>query len=66
MEQHCARCRRLAPAQESSEFGDWEALGDGSEVICPGCITGAEQQRMDEEVMDVLDVLEMERHWHDA
>jgi hypothetical protein len=52
---HCCRCRRPSPPQDSSEFGDWEAYGDGTEVICPGCITGAEQQQMDEDMFDVED-----------
>lgn len=51
MSTYCARCRRPAPAEESAAYVDWEAAGpDGVEVICPDCITGGEQQAMDETV----------------
>lgn len=47
-ETYCARCRRPAPAETSAEYLHWEAVGDGSTMICPGCITGAEEQEIDE------------------
>jgi hypothetical protein len=51
MTEYCARCRREAPPQDSDDFLYWEALGDGADVICPGCITGQEQQEMDKQAM---------------
>jgi flagellar biosynthesis/type III secretory pathway protein FliH len=43
--QHCARCRRPAPDQLSSEFLEWEASGEtGEQVICPGCLTLGEER----------------------
>jgi hypothetical protein len=51
--QVCARCRREAPPEESSAFNDWEALGDGQQIICPGCLTGQEQQVIDEDAMAI-------------
>jgi hypothetical protein len=35
-----------------------EALGDGTEVMCPGCITGEEQQAIDEDMMQLADNVE--------
>jgi len=41
---HCARCRRAAPPQDSDESLEWEAIDEtGDEVICPGCVTLAEE-----------------------
>lgn len=40
-EEHCARCRRSAPDQESGDFLEWEAMSDG--IVCPGCLTGEEE-----------------------
>lgn len=52
----CARCKQEAPPEESDAFGDWEALGpDGDQIICPGCITGEEQQAMDEDMMEIAE-----------
>ncbi|GAA4559497.1 hypothetical protein [Pseudonocardia xishanensis] len=53
MPQHCDRCRREAPTQDSTAFLDWEAIGDGSDVRCPDCVTGAEQQAVDDDMMDL-------------
>jgi hypothetical protein len=53
--ERCKRCLRLAPPWESSEYTDWEAIDDGQAVICPGCVTGQEQQAMDEDIMDLMD-----------
>lgn len=51
MADQCARCHREAPPQEAADFIFWEALGDGSEVICPDCITGEERQAIDEAIV---------------
>lgn len=39
---HCARCQRAAPDVNSHEFLGWEALNEEGDIICPGCLTGAE------------------------
>ncbi|MDV9168751.1 hypothetical protein R6V09_01155 [Streptomyces sp. W16] len=54
MHEHCSRCRRPAPPQDSKEFMDWEATEDGLPV-CPGCLTLLDEQYMDEAVMDLAD-----------
>jgi hypothetical protein len=52
--ERCARCGREAPSQISDAFLEWEVIdSDGDRVICPGCITGIEQQLMDEDVMAI-------------
>ena len=52
----CTRCHRGAPPQDSDDFLHWEALGpDGLAVVCPSCITGEEQQAMDEDMMDLAE-----------
>ena len=56
-DEYCERCRKPAPQWESDDYSvsDWEALvrEDGTVgVICSGCVTGAEQQAMDEDMMD--------------
>lgn len=60
IEPPCARCGREAPPQESDHFGEWEALDDGDAVVCPGCITPAEQQAIDEEMMTLGDTTPLE------
>lgn len=50
----CSRCRRSC--EGPADFIGWE-LGDGSEMICPGCITGAEQQALDEDDMAFMSYL---------
>jgi hypothetical protein len=53
MTQHCARCRRPAPDQLSSEFLEWEALGEtGEQVICPGCLTLGEEQAITDDAFE--------------
>ncbi|MFI0484908.1 hypothetical protein [Actinomadura sp. 9N215] len=47
----CARCLREVPAQDSDEFLEWEALGDGTQVVCPDCLKPQEQQAIDEDAM---------------
>jgi hypothetical protein len=59
-EEYCERCRRLAPPWEDQSYVEWEAITrDNGEigVICPGCVTGAEQQETDEDMVDVASVL---------
>lgn len=58
--QRCARCRREAPDQASREFVHWEAIGDGTDVLCPGCITGEEQRVIDEDAMQLVDDAEFD------
>ena len=44
MTQHCARCKREAPEQESDEFLTWEVIDEvGDVVVCEGCLTLAEE-----------------------
>lgn len=48
----CARCLRTeTPPQDSDAFMEWEVLEDGTKVICPDCVTPAEQQAADEDAM---------------
>lgn len=51
----CARCGRESPPQDSDYFTEWEALGDGTAVVCPGCITPEEQAAIDDEAMHLAD-----------
>jgi hypothetical protein len=48
---HCARCLRPAPGE--GDVGDWEFFDEV--IVCPDCITPAEQQAMDEDGMAMLD-----------
>lgn len=52
--EHCARCRRPAPPQDSREFIEWEATEDGLPV-CPGCLTGLDEWHMDEDMFGLMD-----------
>ncbi len=53
---HCMRCGRLAPDEGSYDSLFWEAAdSQGDRLVCPGCLTGAEQQAMDEEMMALGD-----------
>jgi len=45
------RCGRTVD-DEADGFLDWEAVGDGSEVVCEGCLTPAEQQAIDDQLAD--------------
>lgn len=47
-ETQCVRCFKPRPAIASSEFSEWEVLGDDGSMVCPDCITRDEQQAMDE------------------
>ncbi len=58
--QTCARCGKQAPPMESNAFLDWEALGDGSAVCCPDCLTADEQQAIDEADMELTAEVEVE------
>lgn len=59
-EQHCDRCGRPAPDQESADFTEWEAVGDGTTVLCPDCITPAEHQAMIEDMPRTDDTCEID------
>jgi hypothetical protein len=58
-ESHCSRCLRVPGPQDigyqpgdDTPPSDWEALtADGAVigVVCPDCLTPAEQQALDEE-----------------
>lgn len=47
---HCKRCRRQAPVQASRDFLYWETDENGL-PICPGCLTGLEEQAIAEGAM---------------
>lgn len=49
---HCSRCRRQAPDQTTEEFLDWEVTAEGY-PICPGCLTGREEQDIAESDMQL-------------
>jgi hypothetical protein len=54
---HCARCLCANPADDLDDLPtDWEVLTDTSGevigVVCPDCLTAAEQQALDEDAMD--------------
>lgn len=38
----------------------WEAVGDGSAVRCPGCLTGEEEQQLDEDMFQVQAAADLE------
>jgi hypothetical protein len=48
--ERCGRCGLPAPPVEASDYVFWEAIGEDG-VICPGCLTGQEEQAMDDQVM---------------
>lgn len=63
-ESRCMRCRRPNPAAAllpGDLPSDWEVVenerGEVAGVICPGCITGEEQQAIDEDVMEFAESL---------
>jgi hypothetical protein len=45
----CARCPKTCDDMDPG-FVYWEALGDGSKVLCPDCITSAEQSTIDQDM----------------
>jgi hypothetical protein len=50
--QICSRCGRAAPDQESDEFIQWEAAAtDGTQRICPDCLTREKETEMGEDFM---------------
>jgi ribosomal protein S14 len=55
----CRRCGRPEPDFDSSEYDEWETTGSPAQgrsylgIICPGCITVAEKQAIDEEYMEL-------------
>ena len=69
MPEFCERCRREAPASDSDEYVYWEAVerADGQVgVICPGCLTGKEEQEIDEDAIEMLDEAARRQEWGDA
>ena len=49
--ERCARCDRKAPSLKSQAILEWDASGqEGDSVICPNCLTEAEQQVMNEDM----------------
>jgi hypothetical protein len=53
--ERCSRCHRLAPPQDSDAFVEWEALDEtGVQVVCPDCLTGAEETAMAEDFARTL------------
>ncbi len=65
---HCARCQRAAPDVNSHEFMGWEALNEEGDIICPGCLSGAEVEAIEEDMQQtMLEAEEMaEREGGDA
>ena len=56
-DQSCARCGRPSPDPIPGSIPiDWEVLdAEGEQVICSGCITGAEQQAIDEDYVEMIE-----------
>jgi hypothetical protein len=40
----CLRCHAPTPHPASDEFLDWDPIGDDDLMICPGCLTEAEEE----------------------
>lgn len=59
-EAYCCRCGKSVPDGDSLPI-EWEVEEDQNGnvvgVICDGCITGSEQQAMDEDVMESAEFL---------
>jgi hypothetical protein len=50
--QHCLRCKRPAPSEDSDELSYWEAADEtGDQVICPGCLNSEEETAIAEDAM---------------
>ena len=57
----CSRCRRPAPDVATAALGAWDADGpDGSELICPGCMTRHESGAMDDDLTIALMEMDMD------
>src|SRR3954468_7789 len=55
--QSCTRCHRpMPPANSKKEFMYWEAFDDGDDVVCPDCVTPAEQEAIDEDMFETAAV----------
>lgn len=59
-ERYCARCQRPNPeAPEGGLPNEWEVLeddrGEVIGVICEGCITGEQQQAIDESIFETME-----------
>jgi hypothetical protein len=45
-DEQCVRCHAVAPDPASPEFLEWDPVGDEDMVICPRCLTEAEEQAL--------------------
>jgi hypothetical protein len=58
---NCARCGRVSPEPPGEVPVEWEALGDdGTQVICEGCLTGAEEQEIFEDYDELMETTALE------
>jgi hypothetical protein len=53
--EHCLRCHAVAPDPASSEFLEWDPVEDEDSVICPRCLTEAEEQALQSVPLVTLD-----------
>jgi hypothetical protein len=44
--ERCVRCHAVAPDPASPEFLEWDPVGDEDSVICPRCLTEAEEHAL--------------------
>jgi hypothetical protein len=76
---HCSRCQRAAPAEDSEEFVYWETDADGTTLICPHCLTLSEENTLAEAAREtgipadrlaaddaVLDQMERDEGWGES
>lgn len=54
----CVRCGRDAPTQldgtsDDPDWSAWEVTDGGDNVICPGCLTGADEQAIADSFLDL-------------
>ena len=56
MSDRCLRCRRPAPAIDSDEYAEWEAVidhhGEYVGIICPVCLTAEGEHQMRHDRME--------------
>lgn len=62
----CVRCGRDAPTQldgaaDDPSWAEWEVTDGGDNVICPGCLSGAEEQAIDDSFFDLDPLHEIPR-----
>ena len=48
MDTRCVRCLKSQPAPDDAESIDWESVDDDAAMVCPDCVTVAEQQTIDD------------------